>query len=92
MFLRRIRDFRRTVTNAHHFGLVEMAFRLIHASCSLPTRKAVIVTFFAPCDWKKFPCMHQSLMISLVAVNFAIDLFHKGSLLVYNVFFYMYDN
>ena len=51
---------------------------------SLPERKAVIVTFFAPCDWKKFPCMHQSLTISLVAVDFTIDLFHKGSLLIYS--------
>ena len=51
---------------------------------SLPERKAVIVTFFAPCDWKKFPCMHQSLTISLVAVDFAIELFHKGSLLIYS--------
>ena len=61
-----------------------MAFVLLHASYSLPKRKAVIVTFFVPCDWKKFPCMHQSLMISLVAVNFAIDLFHNGSLLIYS--------
>ena len=65
---------------------IEMAFGLLCACYSLPKRKAVIVTFFAPCDWKKFPCMHQLLMISLVAVNFAIDLFHKGSLLIYYSF------
>lgn len=34
------------------FGLFEMTYRLVHASCSLPKWQAVKLPFFAP--WFKF--------------------------------------
>ena len=45
-------NYRRTVINpaSQIFGgLVEMTFRLVHASYSLPEWQAVKLTFFAPC-------------------------------------------
>ena len=44
-------NYRRNVINPAHqifFRLVEMTFRLLHASYSLPEWQAVKLTFFAP--------------------------------------------
>ena len=47
---------RRTVVNPAHqsfLRLVEMTFRLVHASYSLPEWQAVKLTFFAPCNYRQ---------------------------------------